>query len=111
VHSGYTKFIYPMKLHEYLATGRPVVGTPIRSLMDFGHVVRLASTPAEWSAAIVDALAHPEVGRAERQATAGAHDWTVLAARIAKVFVEGLPGRAGYLHPGEFTGAARARLP
>jgi hypothetical protein len=40
-----------MKLHEYLATGRPVVGMPIRSLQVFDDVVTLARTPAEWSAA------------------------------------------------------------
>src|SRR5208283_729816 len=28
----YTKYIYPLKLHEYLASGNPVVGSPIPSL-------------------------------------------------------------------------------
>lgn len=30
--NDYTKYIYPLKLHEYLAGGKPIVGTPIRSL-------------------------------------------------------------------------------
>ena len=30
--NDYTKYIYPLKLHEYLASGTPVVGTRIRSL-------------------------------------------------------------------------------
>lgn len=107
VDSGYTKFIYPMKLHEYLATGRPVVGTPIRSLQDFGHVVRLARTPAEWSASIAEALEHPEDGAAERRAVAQAHDWGLLAARVARVFQEELPTRRKYLSPAEFLAATR----
>lgn len=102
VQSGYTKFIYPMKLHEYLATGRPVVGTPIRSLLEFGNVVRLASTPDEWSAAIKEALANPGAGREERQASAQGHDWRLLAARVAKVFRDDLPGRPTYLTPVRF---------
>ncbi|HZH41027.1 MAG TPA: glycosyltransferase [Gemmatimonadales bacterium] len=102
VQTGYTKFIYPMKLHEYLATGRPVVGTPIRSLQEFGNVVRLASTPDEWSAAIAEALAHPEQGREQRRETAREHDWGLLAARVANVFRVELPARPTYLTPGRF---------
>ena len=45
--TDYTKFIYPLKLHEYLASGRPVVGSPIRSLEEFAHLIRLARTPNE----------------------------------------------------------------
>ncbi len=33
--NDYTKYIYPLKLHEYLAAGRPVVAAPIRSLLEF----------------------------------------------------------------------------
>ena len=102
VRNGYTKFIYPMKLHEYLATGHPVVGTPIRSLQEFGKVVRLASTPDEWSAAIAAALARPADGQEERVATARAHDWNLLTERIAKLFSEDLPGRPNYLTPSQF---------
>jgi len=43
-NDGYTKFIYPLKLHEYLAAGRPTVGTPIRSLVDFASVIALPRT-------------------------------------------------------------------
>ncbi|HEX4632716.1 MAG TPA: oligosaccharide flippase family protein [Gemmatimonadales bacterium] len=102
VQSGYTKFIYPMKLHEYLATGRPVVGTPIRSLLEFDKVVRLATTLDEWSAAITDALAHPDAGAEQRRAVARAHDWGTLAAQVAKVFVHDVVGRPRYLTPGQF---------
>ena len=31
----YTKFIYPLKLHESLATGLPCVGAPIRTFQEF----------------------------------------------------------------------------
>src|SRR6185503_8482855 len=56
VQDGYTKFIYPLKLHEYLASGRPAVATPIRSLHEFAGVVALADTAAEWDAALTRAL-------------------------------------------------------
>lgn len=41
--NDYTKYIYPLKLHECLDGGRPIVGRPIRSLLDFAHVIKLAN--------------------------------------------------------------------
>jgi len=81
------KYIYPLKLHEYLASGSPVVGTRIRSLESFSQVVSLVETPEEWSAAIAREL-EPAAASAERrairQATAKEHDWTTLVDGIAR---------------------------
>lgn len=86
VSDGYTKYIYPLKLHEYLAAGIPVVGTPIRTLADFQDVVLLARSEEGWSAALETALS-PASRRAEivqeRRAVARAHDWGLLTDRIA----------------------------
>ena len=91
--SDYTNFIYPMKLHEYLATGRPVVASPIRTLQDFGNVISLASGIDEWSAALKDALS-PQANSLERVAgrrkVARAYDWDVLTQRVAMSFCEHL---------------------
>ena len=89
----YTNCIYPLKLHEYLATGRPTVGTPIRALQDFRQVVTLAATPAEWRASLAEALApaaNDEPSRERRRAVARAHDWDLLTARIARLIAERL---------------------
>jgi len=89
----YTKYIYPMKLHEYLATGRPVIGTPIRSLQAFDDVVCLARTPAEWSTAIARALEpgalSPAAVRA-RRTVAREHDWDRIVSEIATTMAERL---------------------
>lgn len=45
----YTKYIYPLKLHEYLASGKPVIGSPIPALQAFREVVLLADGAQEWS--------------------------------------------------------------
>lgn len=42
----YTDCIYPLKLNEYLASGRPTVGSPIRALEDYRQVVTLAGSVA-----------------------------------------------------------------
>lgn len=88
VVSDYTRYIYPLKLHEYLASGRPVVASPIRSLQDFSNVIRLADTSDEWSIALAETLAPSEKSlsrMAARQRVAQAHDWENLIRRIARI--------------------------
>jgi glycosyltransferase involved in cell wall biosynthesis len=100
-HTAYTGYIYPLKLHEYLATGQPVVGTSIRSLREFAHVVRLADEPKDWSAALRQSLhvsANNVAQRAARQEVARRHDWDALVERIAQTMLgrleTKLPGRS-----------------
>lgn len=85
--TDYTGYIYPLKLHEYLAGGRPVVGTRIRSLEPLASVVALADDRSGWEAAVQQAL-DPEQSSADRtaqrQALAREHDWAVLTDRIAE---------------------------
>ncbi|MGH7718498.1 MAG: glycosyltransferase [Gemmatimonadaceae bacterium] len=94
--SDYTKYIYPMKLHEYLASGRPTVGTRIPSLDGAADVVSLVSTPEEWSGAIAGALEPaaraPERAQARRD-MARRHDWNRLVERVAQAMAARLGER------------------
>jgi glycosyltransferase involved in cell wall biosynthesis len=85
--NDYTKYIYPLKLHEYLAGGKPIVGTPIRTLLDFAHVIKLASTPSEWSRAVTECLAPDEISIdliEKRQSIARQFDWETIVHVIAR---------------------------
>jgi len=70
-----------LKLYEYLASGRPVVGTRIRPLEEFAGLVSLASNPTDWSAAMAEAL-RPGADTPECRATclvmARQHDWQIF---------------------------------
>ncbi len=84
----YTKYIYPLKLHEYLASGTPVISARIPVVEDFRKVVSIAGDSKEWSQAIERAFSREEtndVRRAERQAVARQHDWGTLVEKIARV--------------------------
>lgn len=46
-----TEAIYPLKLHEYLAAGKPVLAGPLPSLYQFRDVIELVNTADEFVAA------------------------------------------------------------
>jgi glycosyltransferase involved in cell wall biosynthesis len=95
--TSYTNYIYPLKLHEYLAAGRPIVSSPIQSVLPFGNVIRLAQSPDEWEAAIAESL-QPAASSAEavaaRRAPAAEHDWDLLVTKIADAFRTRLAAKA-----------------
>jgi glycosyltransferase involved in cell wall biosynthesis len=106
---GYTKFIYPLKLHEYLASGCPVVSTHIRSSEEFSDVVSLARDSDEWSSALAQALraeANTIERRATRQGVARRHEWEVIVSRIAQTLAQRLGPEYGesFDAAGECTG-------
>jgi glycosyltransferase involved in cell wall biosynthesis len=93
--NAYTNNIYPLKLHEYLAGGRPVAASRIRSLVDFGHLIQLATGVDEWSAALGRALEGAagegaNAATAMRRAVARQHDWNELIFKIADIIAKGL---------------------
>jgi glycosyltransferase involved in cell wall biosynthesis len=95
---GYTKYIYPLKLHEYLASGNPVVGSPIPCLQAFKEVVLLASGSHEWSSMLARALSPQEntsERRTARQQVAARYDWDLLVEKLAGT----LAGRLGLAFP------------
>ena len=93
--NAYTQYIYPLKMHEYLAAGKPVVSTPIRTVRSFGAVVDLVETPEQWLRAIENNLepgANTPAQTAARQAVARAHDWDKAVAEIVVQIQAGLAG-------------------
>jgi len=84
---GYTRYIYPLKLHEYLAAGPPVVGAQVPALEEFSDVIALPRNEQEWSVALSEALG-PEANsgqrRAARQAVARQYDWDFIVYELAE---------------------------
>jgi hypothetical protein len=84
--NDYTNCIYPLKLHEYLASGRPVVSSRISSVLAFEQVVQLANTAEEWEFAIERSLSPDSTSLQaveERRGVASDHDWSLLVDKIA----------------------------
>ena len=87
--NDYTKYIDPLKLGEYMASGRPSVGSPIAPLREVKQLMALAESSEEWGRAIAAALrpdANAPEKRKERQDWARTRTWDALVDTIlAKV--------------------------
>lgn len=85
--NDYSKYIFPLKLYEYLAGGRPTVSVPIPALAGFGDLISIAGSVAEWER-IIEQLVGPggdDTRRgALRRAEARRHDWDVIVDEIAR---------------------------
>lgn len=67
---------YPLKMHEYLAVGHPVVSTDLPTVRLFSEVVRIADGVEDWHAAIDEALKGQGRGTPERRkAVAAENGW------------------------------------
>lgn len=71
----WTRGIYPLKLHEYLAAGLPVVSSDIDAIREFEKVVRIASDEESWLRSIDAALASGRQGADLRREVARSNDW------------------------------------
>lgn len=72
-----TRYIFPLKLFEYLATGKPVVATPIPAVQEHSEYLNVAHTEEEFIALTEQALRSDTADEARRrQNHARSHDWT-----------------------------------
>lgn len=81
-----TRAIQPLKLKEYLATGKPVVARELPAVREWSDCLDLAGSPAEFSEAVRRRAAE---GIAPEQAAARARladeSWTAKAARFRQI--------------------------
>jgi len=76
VGGGWWQAAYPLKLHEYLATGRPVVGSELEVFENFRSVMQIAQSMDDWISALDTAISGNGVGNPEsRVATARDNSW------------------------------------
>jgi glycosyltransferase involved in cell wall biosynthesis len=86
VINNWTFYGDPSKLHEYLASGKPTIGTGLPSIREFKDVVAIPETPEEWPAAVAAALADrdPEMAR-RRIETAQQNSYSARIDRFLEV--------------------------
>jgi glycosyltransferase involved in cell wall biosynthesis len=83
--SPFVQSLQPIKLWEYLASGKPIVATPVSGFRDFPNLVRLADTADEFAAQLAAAVAEGSARAAERQAVARENSWQARVDEIERV--------------------------
>lgn len=72
----FTKNIYPLKLHEYMASGKPIVTTRIPACEEYGELIRIADGEEEFAICIEEELKEQDIQRVQmRIKTAGKNTW------------------------------------
>ncbi|MBS0659331.1 MAG: glycosyltransferase [Verrucomicrobia bacterium] len=90
-----TEFINPTKALEYMASGRPIVSTPVQDVVrQFGHIVSIADSPAAFIARCEEALeGRPEAVAAGR-ALAAERSWERNVEQMEQLIEQAIAARA-----------------
>ncbi len=84
VLDGVAANVDPLKLYDYLASGKPVVSVDIPAASRFAEVIYLTKTPDEFVKALEAALASPG-DSAARQRLAADHSWEARFAHVQRI--------------------------
>ena len=81
-----TKAVYPVKLHEYLMLGKPVVSTNLPEVEEFSEVVWIANSKEEFVSSIRKALQmNNRIVEKKRIATAKNNSWEKRVNQIERI--------------------------
>jgi hypothetical protein len=80
---SWTQLAYPLKLHEYFASGQPIVSVDLAMIREFEQVIVFAGTVDDWERAVDAALATSDPSAVTtRRAIARGNTWDDRAALL-----------------------------
>lgn len=90
----WTQAAYPLKMHEYLACGLPVVSIDLPAVREFAAVIRICRDAHDWEPAIASALEDVAPGDTiRRQQIASSNSWDSRVETLERHLAEMLAGR------------------
>lgn len=81
----FTDSLNPIKLWEYLATGKPIVSTRVAGFRDYPQLVRLVDTAEQFLKAIVDSLLEDTSQKEMRRVEARRNSWDSRVTAIVRI--------------------------
>ena len=80
---GWWRSIYPLKMHECLATGRPLLSADVPAVREFGNVVQMCMNDQDWLDSIDGVATGEAMGTpTARQTVARTNSWDRKVDRI-----------------------------
>ncbi|MFB2567022.1 glycosyltransferase [Rhizobium sp. IMFF44] len=86
--NDYTRSMFPMKFYEYLASGLPVVATPLDFTRAVHPFLAVGSDASEFSAAIADQLKRGKLNANEVKVAVGENTWTTRLKKMLDLVME-----------------------
>jgi glycosyltransferase involved in cell wall biosynthesis len=83
-----TRSMDPQKIYDYLASGKPIVSTPVAGTERFRELIEIGRTPDEFVAAVARALGDGERSRWACLAAAAANGWQTRVERLCELVAE-----------------------
>lgn len=84
VENDLTERINPLKLRELLASGLPIVATPLPEVVRFREFVRVPAVPDEWRTALRESLAEGRSRAEERSQSVRPESWEARAEEFSR---------------------------
>lgn len=98
VKSKLVDAVFPLKLFEYLSSGKPIVSTSSTELMCYSYLISLADTSEEFQKAITEALNENEPEKVNaRIEAAKANTWDVRIEEISELVEETLKRKRSFI--------------
>jgi len=89
VHNRYTDSVFPLKVYEYLATGKPVVSTRLPSIQSLSSVIAFADGAGAFAAAIERAIIEDSMELRQRRCEeARLNSWEHRVESIVRILLE-----------------------
>jgi glycosyltransferase involved in cell wall biosynthesis len=94
-HDPFNVHCSPLKLYEYLATGKPIVSTDLPAVRPFSGLIRIARDQDEFARQTAAALKERDGRLVQRRlAAARENSWERRAEQVSRVLAEALAQRA-----------------
>jgi len=85
---GWWAAISPLKLHEYLAVGKPVISSSIDAVMKYNDVIDICQSLNDWITAIDNGIKGGVGSKKMRQIRASLNSWDDRVSKIEKIYEE-----------------------
>lgn len=85
---GWWAAISPLKLHEYLAVGKPVISSSIDAVMKYNDVIDICQSRNDWITAIDNGIKGGVGSKKMRQIRASLNSWDDRVSKIEKIYEE-----------------------